>query len=574
MAMASKWAAMSPDPITPSPPLPHAGRLAAERLRAAGVEAVFTLPGGHIVELLDGCAGAGLRVIDVRHEGSATLAALGWALATGAPGVAAVTAGPGFTNALTGLADAALGNAPLLLLGGRTVLKRRGRGAVQDLEQLSMVAGIVKWAAAAHSPDSIERLTDEALHRARSGRPGAVYLEVPHDLFMARLPSSAPGWGFPDPPPHPAGAGGDLERALRALRSAERPIAVAGSGSFWSGATDALLRLAENLQIPLITTSAARGLVPDSREWCLGSLVHGGVALAQADCVLVLGSAFNANLVYGGPPLFSEDQVVIQVDIAPEGLGGNRKPEVAVLGDVAEVATSLADAGRPDRDRRDWLRQAEELTAFSPPMWDEQVDAYRGRLVHPGALAREVFAWARSAWGGAATLVIDGGDSLTWGLAYATAERPGHLLSTTTALGTLGVGLPFALAAKAARPREPVLLLTGDGAFGLSAMEMDSAARHGLPIIVVVANNGGWGDVRHHQRSAVGRETASRLAVTRYDKLAEALGCRGERVETLADLRPALERAAAAGEPSLIDVPTDPDVLSALLRAMMSIGIM
>ncbi len=565
---------MSLDPATPAPPPPHAGRLTADRLRAAGVQAVFTLPGGHIVELLDGCAEAGLRLIDLRHEGSATLAALGWALATGAPGVAAVTAGPGFTNALTGLADAALGNAPLVLIGGRTVLKRRGRGAVQDLEQLAMVAPIVKWAAAAHSPDVVERLTDEALQRARNGRPGAVYLEVPHDLFMARLPSVATGWGFPTTSPRPAASAVDLERALQALRRAERPVALAGSGSFWSGAGDALVRLAESLQIPLITTSAARGLVADSHEWCLGSLVHAGVALAQADCVLILGSAFNANLVYGGPPLFGDDQVVIQVDIAPEGLGGNRKPDVAVLGDIAEVASGLADAGGADRDRRSWLREAKELTALSPPMWDEQVDGYRGALVHPGALAREVFAWARDAWGGAATLVIDGGDSLTWGLAYATAERPGHLLSTTTALGTLGVGLPFALAAKAARPAEPVLLLVGDGAFGLSAMEMDSAARHGLPLIVVVANNGGWGDVRHHQRSVLGRETASRLAVNRYDKLAEALGCRGERVEALGDLRPALERAALAGEPSLIDVTTDPDVLSALLRAMMSIGIM
>jgi acetolactate synthase-1/2/3 large subunit len=562
---------MSSDPAT-SPP--HAGWLTANRLRAAGVETVFTLPGGHIVELLDGCAEAGMRVIDVRHEGSATLAALGWALATGDAGVAAVTAGPGFTNALTGLADAALGNAPLLLLGGRTVLKRRGRGAVQDLDQLAMAAPVVKWAVAAHGPDTIERLTDEALHRARSGRPGAVYLEVPHDLFMARLPSNASGWGFPTPSPRPAAAAATLERAAEALRRAERPIAVAGSGSFWSGAGDALIELAERLQIPLVTTSAARGLVPDSHDWCLGSLVHAGIALAQADCVLVLGSAFNANLVYGGPPLFSDDQIVIQVDIAAEALGGNRRPDVAVLGDVAEVASALADTAPPGRDRRTWLAQAEELTALSLPMWNEQVDDHRGPLIHPGALAREVFTWARSTWGGAATLVVDGGDSLTWGLAYAPAERPGHLLSTTTALGTLGVGMPFALAAKAARPHEPVLLLTGDGAFGLSAMELDSAARHGLPIIVVVANNAGWGDVRHHQRSVTGRETASRLAVTRYDKLAEALGCRGERVKRLEDLRPALERASAAGQPALIDVPTDPDVLSALLRAMMSIGIM
>ncbi len=562
-------------PTEPDRPVTvHGGRLVADRLRAGGVEVVFTLPGGHIVELLHGCEEAGLRVVDVRHEGSATLAALGYALATGHPGVAAVTAGPGFTNALTGLADAALGNAPLVLIGGRTVLRRRGRGAVQDLDQMAMAAPISKWAAAAQDAGSVERLTDEALHRARSGRPGAVYLEVPHDVFMARTPASGGVWGFPTAASHPAASPTELERALEALRRAERPVALAGSGAFWSGAGEEIARLCESLQIPLVTTSAARGLVPDSHEWCLGSFVHAGIAVAQADCVLVLGSAFNANLVYGGPPLFSEEHVLIQVDIAAEELGGNRRPDVAVQGDVGRVAADLAGAGSGGRDRRDWLLQARELTALSRPTWDAQVDEHAGPLVHPGALAREVCAWARDTWSGAATLVTDGGDSLTWALAYAEAERPGHLLSTTTALGTLGVGLPFALGAAAARPSEPVVLLTGDGAFGLSAMEMDSAARQGFPIIVVVANNGGWGDVRHHQRAAVGRETASHLAVSRYDLLAEALGGHGERVESIAELRPALDRAAAARVPALVDVPTDPEVLSALLRAMMSIGIM
>jgi acetolactate synthase-1/2/3 large subunit len=557
----------------PAPP-PHAGRLVADRLRAGGVDTIWTLPGGHIVELLDGCAEAGLRVVDTRHEGSASLAALGWALATGGTGVAAVTAGPGFTNALTGLADAALGNAPLLLIGGRTVLKRRHRGAVQDVDQLAMAAPIVKWAAAAQDAGSVERLTDQSLHLARSGRPGAVYLEVPHDVFMTRTGPAGGTAGFPTEPSHPAASPAELERALAALRRAERPIAVLGSGAFWAGAGAEVEAMAEALRVPLVTTSAARGLVGDSTEWCLGSLVHAGVAVAQADCVLVLGSAFNANLVYGGPPLFSDEQVMIQVDIAAEGLGGNRRPDVWVQGDVARVCADLAAAGAPGRDGRDWLRQARELTALSRPMWDDQVDRWSGALVHPGALCREVCDWARSTFAGAATLVLDGGDSLTWGLAYAGAERPGHLLSTTTALGTLGVGVPFALAAKLARPTEPVVLLTGDGALGLSAMELDTAVRHRLPIVVVVANNGGWGDVRHHQRAAVGRETASRLAVTRYDRLAVALGGRGERVDTLEGVRPALERALASGETAVVDVPTDPDVLSALLRAMMSIGIM
>ncbi len=552
----------------------HGGRLMADRLRANGVDLVFTLGGGHIVELLDGCIDAKIRVIGMRHEGATTQAAQGWALATGRTGVAAVTAGPGFTNALTGFADAGVWNVPLVLIAGRTALKRRGRGAVGDLDQLAMITPIAKWAASAYAAPGIAHLTDEALYRARSGRPGAVYIEVPHDVFLTRTPPAQAEVGFPDPAPVPAAAPADVDRVVEALRQASRPIVLAGGGAFWAAAGEAIARFCETAQVPVTTTSAARGLVADFHPWCLGSLVHAGVALASADCVLLLGSTFNANLIYGGPPLFTDEQTVIQVDVAADQMGGNRAADICVAGDVLQVMTELAGRAPSSRGGTTWRDQARELVRLSVGMWDQQVEAHRGPLVHPGALAREVAAFARSELGGASTLVADGGDTLTWALAYADAQAPGHLLSTTTALGTLGVGLPFALASQLARPQERTILITGDGAFGLSAMEMDTAVRHGLPVIVVVANNGGWGDVRHHQRQAHGREIASGLAQTRYDRLAEALGGYGEHVEGIAGLRPALQRAAASGAPAVIDVGTDPDVISALLGAMMSLGIM
>jgi acetolactate synthase-1/2/3 large subunit len=437
-----------------------------------------------------------------------------------------------------------------------------------------MVAPLAKWRAVAYNAQNLQRLTDEAFHQAASGRPGAVYLEVPHDVFMTRLEPAVGHWGFPASPTRSAASPAELERALEALKAASRPVVLAGGGSFWSGAGEEIAAFCAAAEIPVTTTSAARGLVADSHPWCLGSLVHAGTAVASADCVLVLGSAFNGNLVYGGPPLFNDEQLLIQVDIAGDQVGGNRRADIAVQGDVREVVAQMRQSGLRSRSGRAWLEQGRELVEISRQMWDQQIDDYKGALVHPGALVREVAAFAREAWSGASTLVADGGDTLTWALAYADAEGPGRLLSTTTALGTLGVGLPFALAAKVARPEEPVVLVTGDGAFGLSAMEMDTAARHHLPVIVVVANNCGWGDVRHHQREMYHREVASALADTRYDQLAEALGCHGERVEQLSDLRPALERAASAGGPALIDVRTDPDVLSALLRAMMMVGIM
>lgn len=569
-------------PHEPSPQAEGAvsgGALAARALRDAGIDTVFTLCGGHILGLLDACLDEGIRVIDHRHEGAAGLAAEGWALATGRTGFAAVTAGPGFGNAVTSLLDAGVWTLPLVLLAGRTGLRQAHRGAVMDVDQRAVAAPVTKWAATCYQTERIPSFFAEALYRARAGRPGPVYIEVPQDVFMARgapLPGPVPG-GFPARPPTPAGAPEDVERALDLLERAERPMILCGGGAFWSGAGAEIARLAERARIPVATTSSAHGLVADSHPWCLGTLMHAGVALPAADVVLVLGSAFNANTMYGQPPLYGFDQKVIQVDLRAEGIGGNRLPDAAIIGDVRRVAGDLADGWRKTPDGREtWLEQARSLAAASRDQWDLQIAAHTGRRVHAGAMAREVTAFAREVAGGDVTLVSDGGDSGTWMLAYSYAEKPGRLLSTTTALGTLGVGLPFGIAAAAARPGEPVFCVTGDGSFGLYAMEFDTAVRHRLPIVVVVSNNFGWRDVSHEQDAwfGEGRRVASELADSRYDKLAEALGGHGERVSSLEDLRPALRRALDSGLPSIIDVETDPEVLSDLLRNLGALGLM
>jgi acetolactate synthase-1/2/3 large subunit len=553
----------------------HGGRIMAEALASQQVSTIFTLGGGHIVELLDGCIDTSIRVVDLRHEGAAALAAEGWALATGDPGVVAVTAGPGFTNALTGFVDAAAWNVPLVLIAGRTGLKLSGRGAIMDIDQRAVVSPVAKWAATCYRPEMIAQLTEEAVHRARSGRPGAVYLEVPHDVLGAHLqrpdiPAHRP---MVSGPPRPSST--DVARAADALTRAAKPLVVAGGGAFWSGAADGITRLCESAQIPVTTTSSARGLVADSHPWCLGSLVHGGAALVAADVVVVLGSAFNANLLYGGPPLFSPEQTIIQVDIDAAQFGGNRSPDIALCGDVGTAAFDLAAVCGPvPAGREAWLAEARSLVSFSHDMWDAESAGGDGSRVHPGAMAREVARFAREACGDRVTLVADGGDTLTWALAYFYAEGPGRLLSTTTALGTLGVGMPFALAAGAARPGEPVIAVVGDGAFGLSAVEIDSAVRHGIPMVIVVGNNAGWGDVRHHQTEVFGREIGSRLRDSRYDQVAEALGGHGEHVRTISELRPALDRALASGLPAVVNVQTDPAVMSQLLRMMVRMGIM
>lgn len=558
----------------------HGGGLFAAALRDAGVDTVFTLAGGHVMKVLDACVPAGIRVIDTRHEGAAAFAAEGWALATGRPGFAVATAGPGFTNALSGLFDAGLWNVPMVLLGGRSGLRVAGQGAVADLDQRAIATPGVKWAATCYETARIPRYVAEAVYRARAGRPGAVYLEVPQDALAAEAPATGGSLeGFPAEVPRPTAAAADLARARDLLRRAERPLILAGGGAFWSGAGDAIARLSAAAGIPVTTTSSARGLVPDGHRWCLGSLVHGGIALILADVVLVLGSAFNANLGYGRPPLFNAQQEVIQVDVTADGLGGNRRPDLGLVGDVAAVAGDLAEGWPADAaaGREEWLAEAKQLVATSLIGWDAQVDEYEGTMVHAGAAAREVARFAREVAGGGCTLVADGGDALAWALAYFPAEKPGRFLSTTTALGTLGVGMPFALAAKAARPEEPVFLFAGDGAFGLSAMELDTAARHGLPIVVVVSNNAGWGDVRHEfegQRGYEGPRVAAELGFTRYDRLAESLGAHGEHVTRLDELRPALRRACDSGRPAVVNVETDPKVECALLRLVAEMNLM
>jgi acetolactate synthase-1/2/3 large subunit len=554
------------------------GVLAAWALKASGVQTLFALPGGHILPLFEGARVEGLRLIDTRHEENAVFMAEGWALATGQPAAAAVTAGPGLANALPGLAEANAAGVPVVVLAGRTGIAQRGRGAVQDLAQLNVVAPVTKWRDECLATERIPEYVATAVHHASRGAPGVAYLEIPQDVFgaSAAAPQPAAPSGFPDDA-RGIPVRGDLDRAIDLLSKAGRPVILAGSGAFFSGAGEALRGFIERSGIPVTTTSAARGLVDDDHPRCAGGLVHGGIALASADVALVLGSRFNANLVYGGPPLFSPSQTLIQVDVRPEHLGGLRRPEVGLVGDVRATLDAMTEAWRSPPDRFDaWAEQCRQGARMSWESWDVQCERPSNGL-HPGWLAREVARFADEQ--GPGTFVSDGGDSVVWGIAFSKAHRPGTNLFIGSAMGTLGIGLPFALAAKAARPDEPVFCFTGDGAFGLSAIELDTAARHRLGVVIVVVNNGGWGDVRHEQRMWYGEDAdqGAILSGMRYDLLAQAVGGHGERVADQDELRPALERAlkaSADGVPALVDATTDPDVMSDLMRNLGSLAVM
>jgi acetolactate synthase-1/2/3 large subunit len=552
----------------------HGGILAARALKESGVRTIFALPGGHNLPLFDGARVQGLRLIDTRHEENAVMMAEGWALATGEVGVATVTAGPGFTNALPGMAEAHKAGAPVVVISGRTALRQRGREAVQDIDQLALATPVTKWREECLTAGRLPEYVREAVHRARSGAPGVAYLEIPQDVFGDRVSPDEKPWpaGYPEAKPDPPR--GDVDRAVDILSSAERPVVLAGSGAHFSGAGPAMEAFAERTGIPVITTSAARGLIDDDHPKSLGGLVHGGIAMASSDAVLVLGSRFNANLLWGGAPLFPAGGKVVQVDVDPESLGGERSPEVGIAGDVAATLEAMTEAWSDSPGAHDeWAERARGGAQTSRRSWEEESERPAKR-VHPGWLARETARFAEEL--GPCTTVSDGGDSVLWGIAFFRAHRPGTHMYIGSALGTLGIGVPFGIAARAARGGEPVVVFTGDGACGLSAMELDTAERHNLPLIVVVVNNGGWGDVRHEQRAFYGEEadTGAILSTMRYDLLAEAVGGYGETVETPEEVRPALERAAKSGTVSVINVLTDPDVISDLMKNLGGMNVM
>jgi acetolactate synthase-1/2/3 large subunit len=533
------------------------GRIVAAWLKAQGVDKVFALSGEHILPVFDGCAEEGIEVIATRHEQGAVLAAEAYARVTGRPGVAFVTAGPGVTNAVTGLAVANTSGSPVFLMSGRTSTKKRLTGTFQDVDGRAITEPVTKWADTVFDTERIPVYLEWGWRRMVGGRPGAVFLELPHDVLKGDAEASVAPLRFAEPP----GASPDaLAAALKMLGEAERPMVIAGGGAFWSGAADALRAFAERTMIPVATLNAARGLLPDGHDSCIGPLAESGLALLQADVILILGTKFDASVTFGGPPLFTGNEKIIQVDIEATSIGLNRVPDLPLLGDVATVLGQLTD-GWDGKPKDEWCRQAKETGVQMHAAWDGMTSG-EGSPVPPGRVVREVINEA----GREAILVSDGGDSHTWAITTFPAYRPGSYLHTHDALGTIGVGVPYALGAKAAQPDRPVVLCIGDGSFGFGALELETAARHNLPFTTVIMNNGAWGNIRHEQNRQFKHTDATKLSVASYEKLAEAFGGHAERVDDASQVGPAIRRAIDSGTPAVVNVITEPGVVSEITK--------
>jgi acetolactate synthase-1/2/3 large subunit len=534
----------------------HGGRLIAQRLRAGGVEKLFTLSGGHLFSIYDGCRAEGIELIDVRHEQTAAFAAEGWAKVTRSVGVCALTAGPGVTNGMSAIASAALNNSPVVVLGGRAPAFRWGQGSLQEIDHVPFVRPLVKSAATAESTAEIPGLVDDALRLAAAPRTGPTFVDFPLDyVFMeADAPDEADGAA--------AGAGAPgadtsaIERAAALLRDADRPAIMAGTGLYWGRGEGALRELVETVRAPVFLNGLGRGCLPADHEVCFSRAR--GAGLGGADVALVIGVPLDFRLGFGAA--FAADADVIVIDVAEPERDHPRPVAAELYGSLPGTlrALALAAGGRSSGTaaRESWIRslratEDEKRAGEAVELADERAPLHPMRIY--GELAQML---DRNA-----IVIGDGGDFVSFAGRLVDSYEPGCWLDPGP-FGCLGSGPGYALAAKLAHPDRQVVLLLGDGALGFAGMDFDTLVRHGVAVVGIVGNNGIWALEKHPMEALYGYSVAAELTPeTRYDQVVEALGGVGFLVREPAELRPALERAFESGRPALVNVLTDPNVV-------------
>ena len=529
----------------------------ARFLKLRGVKRVYGLCGGHIMPIWMRLDAEGIRIIDVRDERAAVYMAHAEAQLTGGFGVALVTAGPGVTNAMTGIANAHVARAPVLVLSGTPPRQQENRGALQDMVHTDLVRSITRYARTVREPTLVLQELDEAVSRAlgQGGEPGPVYLDFPVDTLRAEVPRAVqlPEHFAFRPAPRIAPDAEAVQAAVELLWSAKRPLFISGRGA--QGAGEPLSKLLKQLNAPYLDTGESRGLVPDDHPSVVAAMR--GAVMGQADLVITVGRRLDFQLAYGSPAVFGDAKFLRIADVAGE-LRDNRRGAVELFATPAlALEAILAKAGdRTPATDTDWtatlrskhLERADKLLASmrSAP------DGSDGRM-HPN----KALAALRDALPDDAIVVADGGDFLSFarvGLPASTYLDPGPL-------GCIGVGTPFGIAAALACPGRTVVVATGDGAFGFNAMEIDTAVRHKAPLLVMVANNGSWAIEVRDQQETHGKVVGTRLQFADHAAMARAFGMHAERVEKAEDLPGAIQRALA-NRPALLDVVVTPEAVS------------
>ncbi len=537
--------------------MPTGSELFVRSLRSQGVDRLFTLVGDHLNDVLKAAVREGLAVYDTRHESAAVHMADGWTRLTRAPGVSIVTGGPGHVNSISGIAAAQVTGVPVLTVSGMSDSGARDRNAFQDMEQIRQVRGITNYAAVPARSGQIPFHVKRAYLEMLRGRPGAAHLSIPVDLFTQRNDVHA---AIPESRVKLARSGpssGDVDRVVDMLASAQRPVVIAGSGAYWSGADAELRAFVEAAGAPLFTTNLARGMVSDRHPLCFGyadATINPGAsnALRQADLAIIVGKRVDFGLRMGGPRLFGSGVKTVQIDVCGAELGLNRALELGIQADARTALAAFCDAlatySVPDR-----------------PHWVSEVqrgcDEYAVRVAREAAVPLapmhplHVHQVLREKLPEGATLCWDGGDFVHWGRYVLEARHPGHWMRLGSLAG-LGLGLPIGLSAQMLRPDSKAVVVTGDGSLGFYIGELDTAVRYNLPLVIVVGNDAGWGVERVFQEGLYpdSDTVACELRSTRYDLVMKGFGGDGAHVTSRAELGPAFERAFRSEKPFLINV--------------------
>lgn len=524
----------------------HGGLLVAEVMKRWGAKYLFTLSGGHIFPIYDGCVKlGGIDIVDTRHEQTAAFAAEGYAKLTRKPGFVALTAGPGVTNGMSALTTAHFNGSPLVVLGGRAPQGRWGQGSLQEFDHVPMARPVTKAAATATSTAEIPKVLSFCVAEAATPHRGPAFVDFPLDVLFAPGEADIPDDTVTEAASRPQA--GDPASIARLLEEAERPVIVAGSDVYWEGAWQSLRNLIEKARVPSFSNGMGRGCVPADHP--LSFSRARSAALKQADVVVVAGTPLDFRLNFGR---FDRAKVVHIVD-HPDVLATHVELAASAAGPLGEIFDEIAAAVRPP-DRSEWIavldaeerakreKDAAEMASDSVP-----IDARRiyGELLK--RLERN------------AIVICDGGDFVSFAGRYIDVFEPGCWMDPGP-YGCLGTGPGYALAAKLLYPDRQVVIVFGDGAFGFSGLDFDTFVRFGVPVVGIVGNNGIWGLEKHPMRALYGYDVAADLqAGCRYDLVVEALGGHGEYVTEPSEIGPAIERAFEAGKPALVNVVTDPN---------------
>ena len=525
----------------------------AKALRREGVDDLFFIMGGPMILTEQWCEKEGIRLLDVRHEQAAAFMAQAYSRLLNKPGVCMAASGPGVTNLVTGVANAMIDCAPVVAIGGSSPVGFYGRQAFQEIDQIAFMESCVKWAVRAYHPARIPELVNTAFQTALSGKPGPVYLDCPGDVLYQTVDESSVDWSVSGRAParaRPQGDSSKVAKLLDVLASAERPVIVSGSGILWSEAWDELRAFVDGAGIPFYTTPQGRGVIPEDHPYCY--LTVRSAAFREADVIIVIGTRMNYIIGHAAPPRFSADATIARIDIDEAEINASPRPvDIGIVGDARAVLEQLTAGldGRVTTDTyQNWRQRLsdEEAEKRSRPGGNRLSDDVP---IHPLRLCEEVKNFMQRD----AILVVDGQEILNYGRQSMPTFEPGHRLNSGP-FGTMGVGLPFGIGAKVAKPDKQVIVVHGDGSFGLNAMELNTAVRHNIPVLVVISLNGGW------TADPDGVKPGRNLGYTRFDLMAEALGCYGEYVEEPGDIRSALERAQAKvdeGMVAVVNVKTD-----------------